>query len=337
MARKQTPPNIAVSPQNADDFRVIKGIGPALSTRLHETGIITYRQLASLTPTELAALVKGISAKKIAAQDWTGQARKLTSSKAASRTPKREIAKPEFHQHYENYTFEFLLDEKHTVRRTRVAHIQSGDSDTWAGWVPEALIDFLARHTSIQALTVPITSQQFTSAPSQESASYTISERVGVETPTSMLVPIPDSLPIEKLRRRTRPVLKSQEIVHTTDTVCIRSMEVITTKSGRPVTFLQHAQPYAVHLHIDLSGVIAHPDLVMICKASILSKQIGGLSHPMGEMVSALKFSENITLEINGINLPPGTYRPEAFIVVKQAENEPGLSANFKGNLLHVY
>jgi hypothetical protein len=57
----------------------------------------------------------------------------------------------------------------------------------------------------------------------------------------------------------------------------------------------------------------------------------------MGEMISSFKFSENITLEINGINLPPGTYRPEAFIVVKQAENEPGLSTIFKGNLLHVY
>jgi len=150
MARKQSHIPKASSPQNADDFRLIKGIGPVLGARLYEAGFTTFRQLASLTPAHLAARVNGVSVKQITLQDWTGQARKLDSKKLPSKTSRKATPKKVVRQHYENFTVEFLVDEKHAVRRTRVAHIQSGDADTWAGWEAGQLIDFLARHTGVR-------------------------------------------------------------------------------------------------------------------------------------------------------------------------------------------
>ena len=147
MARKTPGSPTAGSPPVTDDFSLIKGIGPVLSRRLHDAGICTYDQLASLSPAQLAEKVGGLSAGQIAKQDWTGQADKLAPKKTSSRPPPKETPKRTLHQHYENFTIEFLLDEKKTMRRTRVVHIQSGDADTWAGWEADQLIDFLARHS----------------------------------------------------------------------------------------------------------------------------------------------------------------------------------------------
>jgi hypothetical protein len=37
------------------DFRLINGIGPAIAQRLYEASILTFAQLASLTPDQIAA------------------------------------------------------------------------------------------------------------------------------------------------------------------------------------------------------------------------------------------------------------------------------------------
>ena len=55
-----------------DDFKLIKGIGPAIERRLHEVGIMTFAQLAALSPDGLATLIDsvgGVSSERIAKQD----------------------------------------------------------------------------------------------------------------------------------------------------------------------------------------------------------------------------------------------------------------------------
>jgi large subunit ribosomal protein L21 len=64
----------------ADDLKIINGIGPAVEKRLHGDGIFTFAQLAVLSSADIAAAVadlSGLSAERITKQDWTGQARKL--------------------------------------------------------------------------------------------------------------------------------------------------------------------------------------------------------------------------------------------------------------------
>ena len=70
-----------------DDFKLIKGIGPAIERRLHEVGIMTFEQLAALSPDGLATLIDsvgGVSSERIAKQDWTGEAEALAATSMAS-------------------------------------------------------------------------------------------------------------------------------------------------------------------------------------------------------------------------------------------------------------
>lgn len=94
MVKKQSRVPIATSPQLADNFKLISGIGPTLAGRLHNAGILTYNQLASLPPAELAARAAGLSAKQIARQDWIGQARKLALNKPRPKHHRNEKATP---------------------------------------------------------------------------------------------------------------------------------------------------------------------------------------------------------------------------------------------------
>ena len=70
-----------------DDFKLIKGIGPAIERRLHEVGITSFAQLAALSPDGLATLIDsvgGVSSERIAKQDWTGKAEALAATSMAS-------------------------------------------------------------------------------------------------------------------------------------------------------------------------------------------------------------------------------------------------------------
>ena len=76
-----------------DDFKLIKGIGPAIERRLHEVGITTFAQLAALSPDGLATLIDsvgGVSSERIVKQDWTGKAEALAATSMASAQPVSE-------------------------------------------------------------------------------------------------------------------------------------------------------------------------------------------------------------------------------------------------------
>src|ERR1051326_988056 len=71
----------------ADNLKLINGIGPVVEKRLYGIGIFTFAQLAALSPTDVAAAVIGISgltSERIVKQDWIGQARKLARQSTVS-------------------------------------------------------------------------------------------------------------------------------------------------------------------------------------------------------------------------------------------------------------
>jgi len=69
-----------------DDFKLIKGIGPAIERRLHEAGVTAFAQLAALPLDGLVALVDGagVSSERIVREDWIGRAGELASISAES-------------------------------------------------------------------------------------------------------------------------------------------------------------------------------------------------------------------------------------------------------------
>ncbi|WP_051881310.1 DUF4332 domain-containing protein [Parvularcula oceani] len=78
-AARPEPPRSADGP--ADDLTRLRGIGPHYARLLQDNGIRTFRQLAELTPEQIAWLdVKLGAGERIEREDWAGQARALLRS-----------------------------------------------------------------------------------------------------------------------------------------------------------------------------------------------------------------------------------------------------------------
>jgi predicted flap endonuclease-1-like 5' DNA nuclease len=134
-----------------DDLKQIHGIGPTAERRLSEAGIRTLAQLALASPEAIAARAAGLSAQRIAKENWIGQARQLSHRKSKPAPAMRPgHSPPADHQHYATFTVELLLDKANRVRRTRCAHVQSGDQETWPAWEAARLVTFVAEHASVR-------------------------------------------------------------------------------------------------------------------------------------------------------------------------------------------
>lgn len=127
-----------------DDFKLIDGIGPGIEKRLHAAGILSYDQLAAMTPDQvLEALgdMIGLTKKRIIDKDWIGQGRQRAATATRVDSSDRESR-----QHYATFTVELLLDGENRVRRTRSVYIQEDQEETWAGWDEYRLMAFFTQH-----------------------------------------------------------------------------------------------------------------------------------------------------------------------------------------------
>lgn len=154
MVSKPSPPETTeTAPPAVDDFKLINGIGPAIERCLHEAGVLTFAQLASMSPTEIVALLDnftGLSSQRIAQQDWIGQARELApEAEEAGDEADQAIVEAKDQQHYATFTVELLLDEQNNARRTRIVHIQTGEEKTWAGWEENQLLRFFIQRARL--------------------------------------------------------------------------------------------------------------------------------------------------------------------------------------------
>jgi len=131
------------APELTDDFKQINGIGPAIERRLHNAGILTFADLASLTVPEILELIPdaNLSSERISQQNWTGQAALLATAPGQGAEQASDHAADR--QHYQTFTLQFLLDEKNTIRRTQMTHVQSGEKQTWPGYDGERLLTAL--------------------------------------------------------------------------------------------------------------------------------------------------------------------------------------------------
>jgi len=71
-------PVAAPVPLEPDDLKSIVGIGPALEKKLHDQGVVSYRQLAALDEAgidRLEAAIKTAGRGRIRRDDWIGQAK----------------------------------------------------------------------------------------------------------------------------------------------------------------------------------------------------------------------------------------------------------------------
>lgn len=66
-----------------DDLEDIIGIGPAFARRLNKAGVITFAELAALTPARIREIISPAEWQKIEPESWIEQSLKLAQSREA--------------------------------------------------------------------------------------------------------------------------------------------------------------------------------------------------------------------------------------------------------------
>lgn len=77
-ARTDKPQPLSNPPQQPDDLKKIKGVGPAIEKALHGIGIYQFKQVADLSPSNIAWIDENLDFPgRVRRDDWVGQARQL--------------------------------------------------------------------------------------------------------------------------------------------------------------------------------------------------------------------------------------------------------------------
>ncbi len=303
MARKRSRASRAGASPGADDFKRIRGIGPATERRLHDAGILTFARLAALSPTDIAALVPGLSVSRIVKEKWIEQARKLAAKRAPTKPRKKEAAALRGRQHYATFTVELLLDENNNVRRTRVAHVQSGDEETWASWDGARVVSFFIQRAALR------------------------------------LPPVEEAPPVAAMAERPPRSVVTADLV---GVLRLRDLETVPADANIPHNILRYGQPFAVRLTLDLTDVAGPRDVPISYMVTIYAKRLGGGPRQIvGEAHGFITLADKVTVNVEGMALPQGVYRLEAFVSLTSPgiESVPrhGLRAMLQGDLLQVY
>lgn len=148
--------SVSLSERQGDDLQAISGIGPRFARALQQVGIYRYSDLAEISAGDLSTSLANttgirVSAERIEADDWIGQARKLagaepTPATVADNDPAPAAAvESQIHQHAEfSLFFDYLLlDSGEQEWQTRLYHAESGqealltgtDASSWTGWI----------------------------------------------------------------------------------------------------------------------------------------------------------------------------------------------------------
>ena len=293
-----------------DDFKVFPGIGPGVENRLHAAGILTYQQLAALSPEDLARILSdmvGFSVERIVQQDWIGQARQMADEIQGERSTNQ--------QHYAVFTLELLLDKENTVRRTRVMHVQSQQEETWAGWDDQRLIRY---YVDLAGLNV---------------------KSPDVQDLRKDQEPMPKEIPQEHLaRQRAVESLPAQ----LSGRFHLLEMEADFQRPRTSRWMLPEDQPVIIRLKLDLSELETAGDIPLNYSAMVYSKELGTGSRLMvGSSSGRITPAVNNIIEIECQNLNRGIHRLDAFVTLAPQGREPKPDfdqvAFLDGGLYQVY
>ena len=317
--------------QAGDDFQQIQGIGAAIDRRLHDAGILTYQDLAALTPEQIAASlagVAGLSPARIASQDWTGQARRLAGP-AAPPLP----SEPD--QRYVSFHVELLLDVDDSVRRTKVHHHQSGTDEAWAGWDEDRLLALLREHIPIMAPRQPAEAAELRSSVAPAATEPEPAARSGAQLP-----PGPAGRAVSSGDQPDRAVssgdqpdraIPSRDGPETADlpvglpSSALRVDYLGLTREGQRSRSWAPGEPTSVGftLRVSRTGMPEAANLDFTADVTASSVLGDNQRWPLGTVQGAVQVDEPLSVELTGEPLPRGLYRPEATVLIYPTKHAP--------------
>ena len=340
--KHQRTPAISTRP-STESLQMIDGIGHAIAQRLYNAGILTFAHLAVLSPDEVIAKIgsqAGLSAHRIAEENWIGQARVLAaqSSRRARKEEKPQIEPPseEFvgeivsetsaklsemmpHQRSAIFTVQLELRPDGSVRRTMVKHArtESGEEEPeqWLGWDAARLVSFIEQRTQLRQApeVVPImlddTPLVVTQSlpPIQVEVESEYSFKVQVELPIGVPIPAEGDDPV--LLNPT-PILPAQTEENLKGVIRMSGLEIGVVGKEEAQNVLRSGKQLRLQIMLDLSNVIAPPDVLISYKAAVYAKQLDGPRRiTLAEATGNIKMAESAQIELIGQELSSGIYR----------------------------
>jgi hypothetical protein len=325
----------APADQAADDFQQIQGIGAAIDRRLHDAGILTYGDLAALTPEQIAASltgVAGLSPARITSQDWTGQAGRLAGP-AAPPLP----SEPD--QRYASFHVEFLLDVDDSVRRTKVHHHQSGTDEAWAGWDEDRLLALLRDHIPHMSSQLPAEAADVPSsaAPGAAEPETAVPPGAQLDRVTASGDQPDEATPVEgQLAKAIRSEDQPAKAIPSGGQAATTDLPVGLSSSSLHVDYLgltcegqrsrswAPGEPTIIGFTLRVSRTDTH-EAALDFTANVTANSVLGDDQrwPLGTVQGAVRTGEPLSVELTGEPLPRGLYRSEATVLIYPTNHAP--------------
>jgi len=309
--------------QGGDDFTQIKGIGSAIQIRLYSANILTFSQLGRFSPEKIAASVPGLSAKRIARENWIKQARNLAKKAHYPKTKKNKMMN-ERRQHYATFTIELLLVGDNNVRRTRVTDVYTKNEESWAGWSEQSLLRFIKKSAG---LSIHLPAPAIAPKPT-----------VSHESPSkNKQLPIPN--PKVEHKANVHNLTPTSPLSGT-----LRFTDLYTTllASDVPNHLTRVNEPFYIRLFLDLADVHGISSKCVNYAATIWAKKLGtGARQIIGESSGIFTSFEKANLIVQSTIPLQGTFRLEAMVIIALESGnispQHALRAWAESGLLQVY
>jgi hypothetical protein len=306
----------------ADDFQRIDGIGQGIANRLYKAGVYSFADLADLPLDQLVQYVGkigGLSAERIAREDWIGQARSLASIEEVI-APKEDVVElgeletlddseiTGIRRRSVTFTTKLVLNEDQEIHYTRVVHLESMAEDAWVGWQGDRLTDFFVRHAGLRL----------------DSADE-------VEAAAATPVDLAPALAASDLSPASAGGLSGE--------LRLDDLEIGQPSAADSHSLITAGQPIEVLLALDCSEVRAPDAVPLSYTAAIYTKSLaGGVRQTLGEASGMLIPAGRVVIMLDGLAPAQGIYRLEATVTLEAAEQGFGsnLVAFLEGGLLQV-
>jgi hypothetical protein len=122
----------------------------------------------------------------------------------------------------------------------------------------------------------------------------------------------------------------------------LSQIEMVLVSAHTPQNFFTHDQPFNVRLSLDLSKIRVPDDTQFSYRASIYSKSLEGRPRQaVGETSGIIISTHKVTVSVEGLALPKGTYRLKAMVILNLMTTEPtpqnSLVASKESDLLLIF
>ncbi len=332
MPTNQTRNTKASPSQEGDEFKLIKGINTMIENRLHKAGLLTYEQLAALSPAEIAKRVgklTGVNVERIKEQNWVAQAHEL-SAQRTSPTAGVELDNVGF-------VLDLFLNPRKQVQSTQVLNVKSGVGDTWKGWDEKRLLNFFVEQSHLKLTIVELrqTAPLSEAVAPVEVAPVPIAEAEAA--PPALAALSEPTIPVAEAVVATAPVS-----LESSSEPILRELQMISNETLIPTNLLKSGEAYHVGLELNLTDQLKRKTTPLTYTASVYAKKWEDQARFfLGEAHGEIKTTDE-RIDVEGLkkDLQPGVYSLTASLIITETEKgfrpHPVAHSSLSDRLLHI-